>query len=359
MRKLVFSLIFLAIFLRTSGICNAGHGGPSEGRDQGRGRNDHGGRGGGRGGDEGHVGHFGLTMNYYHKSCRSDVEAIVRDIVWRNVSANPSLPAKLLRLHYHDCFVRGCDASILLDSTPGNQAEKDAGPNRSVTGYELIDFIKETLEKLCPEIVSCADIIALAARDAVSFQFQRPMWPVFTGREDGRISQSADAVAGLPSASADFATLLANFNSNGLDIVDLVTLSGAHTIGITHCSLLSRRLYNFTGNGDTDPTLNPEYVKTLKKICPLPIISSTLVEMDPQSSTNFDNHYYVALKQNKGIFRSDAALLTDPKSVALVQLFQNPILFFESFARSVIKMGEVGVLINGQGEIRKNCRVVN
>lgn len=66
--------------------------------------------------------------------------------------------------------MQGCDASILLDSTSGNTSEKDARPNLSLSGYEVIDDIKAKLEKECPKTVSCADIVALAARDAVSFQ---------------------------------------------------------------------------------------------------------------------------------------------------------------------------------------------
>lgn len=67
-------------------------------------------------------------------------------------------------------YLQGCDASILLDSKDGKSAEKDAIPNRSVTGYEIIDEIKARLENECPDIVSCADIVAIAARDAVSYQ---------------------------------------------------------------------------------------------------------------------------------------------------------------------------------------------
>ena len=65
---------------------------------------------------------------------------------------------------------QGCDASILLDSTANNQAEKAAIPNLSLGGFDVIDEVKTELEKTCPGVVSCADIIALAARDSVSYQ---------------------------------------------------------------------------------------------------------------------------------------------------------------------------------------------
>lgn len=153
-----------------------------------------------------------LNPQFYHKSC-PQAETIVQDITWKHVKENPSLAAKILRVHYHDCFVRvcmiqnprvyiyiilleylilvtslslciymfwqGCDASVLLDSVGNNTAEKDAPPNRSLSGYEVIDEIKSTLEEKCPNTVSCADIVALSARDAVSFQARSNFWNIY------------------------------------------------------------------------------------------------------------------------------------------------------------------------------------
>lgn len=64
--------------------------------------------------------------------------------------------------------MQGCDASVLLDDTETFTGEKTAGANaNSLRGYEVIDSIKSEVENICPGVVSCADILALAARDSV------------------------------------------------------------------------------------------------------------------------------------------------------------------------------------------------
>ncbi|XP_058082996.1 peroxidase 39-like [Magnolia sinica] len=299
-----------------------------------------------------------LREHFYEKSCPL-AEDIVKKITQQRVAANSALPAKLLRLHFHDCFVRGCDGSVLLNCTANNKAEKDAIPNLTLAGFDVIDEIKTKLEETCPEVVSCADIVALSARDSVSFHFNRPMWKVLTGRRDGNVSHASEVLVNIPAPFSNFTTLKQNFANKGLDVHDLVVLSGAHTIGVGHCSVFSNRLYNFTGKGDADPSLNSTYAAFLRTKCKSLSDTTTTVEMDPHSSLSFDSHYYVILKQNKGLFQSDAALLTNEGAAKTVDELTNLTDFFTEFSHSMERMGAIGVLTDHSGEIRKKCSIVN
>jgi len=102
-----------------------------------------------------------LSPKFYDNTCPNALSTI-RTAIRTAVSRERRMAASLVRLHFHDCFVQGCDASILL-----KDAERNALQNKdSVRGYEVIDSAKAEVEKTCPGVVSCADILALAARDA-------------------------------------------------------------------------------------------------------------------------------------------------------------------------------------------------
>lgn len=58
----------------------------------------------------------------------------------------------------------------MLDDAPSIVSEKNAIQNfRSVRGFEVIDDVKSRVEDMCPGVVSCADILAVAARDASEY----------------------------------------------------------------------------------------------------------------------------------------------------------------------------------------------
>ncbi|KAL0333903.1 UNVERIFIED_CONTAM: Peroxidase 25 [Sesamum angustifolium] len=161
-----------------------------------------------------------LRTGFYSSSC-PNAESIVRSTVEAHFNNDPTLAPALLRLHFHDCFVQGCDGSVLIDAA---SAERKALPNLGLRGFQVIDDAKSQLEATCPGVVSCADILALAARDAVDLS-GGSSWGVPTGRRDGRISLSSDAST-LPSPSDSVAIQRQKFAAKGLNDHDLVTLVG-------------------------------------------------------------------------------------------------------------------------------------
>ncbi|KAH0755058.1 hypothetical protein KY290_025328 [Solanum tuberosum] len=307
--------------------------------------------------------HAQLQQNFYAKSCPK-AEKIILEYVHKHIPNAPSLAAALIRMHFHDCFVRGCDASVLLNftSSTGNQTEKFGIPNLTLRGFSFIDNVKKIIEDECPGVVSCADIVALVARDSVVVT-GGPSWSVPTGRRDGRISNASETLTDIPAPTSNFSTLQNDFARKGLDLKDLVLLSGAHTIGISHCSSFSTRLYNFTGTfGTQDPSLDSEYAANLKaNKCKSINDNTTIVEMDPGSFRTFDLSYYKLLLKRRGLFQSDAALTTSTTTKSYIdQLVAGSLKeFYVEFAQSMEKMGRIEVKTGSDGEIRKHCAVVN
>ncbi|KAI3752413.1 hypothetical protein L2E82_24443 [Cichorium intybus] len=167
-------------------------------------------------------------------------------------------------MFFHDCFVNGCDASILIS---GAGTERTAPPNTLLRGYEIIDAAKTQLETVCPGVVSCADILAIAARDSVLLAGGIARWQVPTGRRDGLVSRASDT-SNLPAFNDPVNVQIRKFSEKGLSTQDLVTLSGAHTLGTAACLTFSYRLYNYNNTNGPDPSIDPTFLPTLRNLCP-------------------------------------------------------------------------------------------
>nr|GMD98553.1 peroxidase 44-like [Ipomoea batatas] len=293
-----------------------------------------------------------LQVGFYGSTCPR-AESIVRDVVRTGFAKDRSITPALLRMYFHDCFVRGCDASILIDpkSTKTKQSEKNAGPNQTVRGYELIDQIKTKLEAACPSTVSCADIIALATRDSVALA-GGPTYSIPTGRRDGLLSDPAQV--NLPGPDLSVSQALTFFTDNGFTLTDMVTLLGAHTVGITHCGFVQNRL------SATDRTMDAGLKAALKRTCSALPRKDPAVFLDQNTSGIVDNEFYKQIRMRKGVLSIDQGIALDRSSARIVARFasdQN--LFKKSFADALIKLGNTHVLVGKGGEIRKNCRAFN
>ncbi|KAA8515463.1 hypothetical protein F0562_018926 [Nyssa sinensis] len=305
-----------------------------------------------------------LQLHFYSNSC-PQAELVVKRIVQQHFSNDPSLPAGLLRLHFHDCFIRGCDASVLVDSTGENVAEKEAPPNLTLRGFEVIDEIKTELENQCKGVVSCADILALATRDGVALA-GGSAYALPTGRRDGTISNISDVHIPGPSFSVDDA--LKAFQSINLDLEDLTTLLGAHAIGFCHCGFFVDRLYNFKGSGQPDPSMDSDLLDSLMKSCPKTIEQNFNISTDPKifmtETTNtpfkLDTSFYQGVLNEKAVLQLDQELaFTDLTRKISSDYVSRPKVFRRKFAKAMIKLGNVGVFTGEEGEIRLNCRRVN
>ncbi|XP_004241187.1 peroxidase 47 [Solanum lycopersicum] len=297
----------------------------------------------------------GLRMDYYFMMGCPFAEGIVKNIVNRHLQADPTLAAALVRMHFHDCFVQGCDASVLIDSTKGNTAEKDSPANLSVRGYEVIDEVKEQLEIQCPGVVSCADILAMAARDAVFFA-GGPVYDIPKGRKDGTRSRIEDTI-NLPPPTLNSSELIRLFGQHGFTAQEMVALSGAHTLGVARCSSFKHRLSNFDSTHDVDPTLDAQFAKTLSKRC---ANSDKSEQAFDNTKDSFDNDYYYGLQRNTGVLFSDQTLYNHPRTRGIVNAYAfNQAMFFLDFQQAMIKMGLLDVKEGSKGEVRANCRIIN
>ncbi|XP_008782619.2 cationic peroxidase 1-like [Phoenix dactylifera] len=294
-----------------------------------------------------------LSPTFYDTSCPKALSTI-QSAVKAAVAKERRMGASLLRLHFHDCFVQGCDGSVLLDDTSTFTGEKTAGPNNnSIRGFDVIDTIKSQVEAVCKQTVSCADILAVAARDSV-VALGGPSWTVQLGRRDSTTASLSLANSDIPSPiTSDLSALISAFSKKGLATSDMVALSGAHTIGQARCTSFRNRIYNETN-------IDSSFATSLQSNCPVSGGDSNLAPLDVSTPTIFDNFYYRNLLNKKGLLHSDQQLFNGGSTDSQVSSYStNSAKFFSDFASAMVNMGNISPLTGTSGEIRISCRKTN
>ncbi|GMP34852.1 hypothetical protein CsSME_00007550 [Camellia sinensis var. sinensis] len=291
-----------------------------------------------------------LEYDFYRESC-PQAQKIIRSSVHRlNVTRSDVAPVPL-RLVFHGCFIEGCDESVLFDAIDGVDSEKESPPNEPLKGFDLIDIIKSKLEEACPGVVSCADILVLAARESGGGPFY-----LQTGRRDSNLSFSEIATYELPSPQDDLPQTITSFASRGFDERETVSLLGAHSIGTIGGKFILNRLYNFGWTDEPDPTIDIEVVNLLRSRCnngrtsrsssphfvngsPSPF----LVEMGHASrGSGFGMLYYRSLLEDRGILYVDQQLTVGKETESWVRVYASAVsLFRKDFAVAMMELSNL------------------
>ncbi|MQM23005.1 hypothetical protein Taro_056067 [Colocasia esculenta] len=299
-----------------------------------------------------------LSVSFYANTCPSVFDT-VRAGVSSAVTRESRMGASLLRLFFHDCFVNGCDGSVLLEDTGSFVGERTARGNQNslrASMFSVVDGIKAQVDRACgASVVSCADILAIAARDSV-VELGGPSYSVPVGRRDARTASLDAANNDLPSPFEDLDILIRKFRNKGFTPRELVALSGSHTVGFAQCRAFRTRIY--TPGADLDPS----FAAARQANCPATVGQGdgNLAPMDPQSPNRFGNNYFQALINRRGLLRSDQALFNGTSTDDIVREYSNDAgAFSRDFANAMVKMGNLMPPSNSQGEIRLDCKRVN
>ncbi|KAK8494786.1 hypothetical protein V6N13_122274 [Hibiscus sabdariffa] len=267
-----------------------------------------------------------LSSTFYEHTCPHALKTI-RTVVRAAIAREHRMAASLIRLHFHDCFVQGCDASILLDDSPSIESEKFAKQN----------------------------IVAVAARDASKYA-GGPSWTVKLGRRDSTTANITLATSQLPRVANSLEELISLFGSKGLSAREMVALSGAHTLGQSRCVAFQARMYGNRSDIDAG------FASARRRNCPplAPDGDGNLAPLDPVTPNSFDNNYFKNLLKKKGLLQPDQVLFNGGRTDNIVLEYSRNRLVFESdFASAMIKLGDIEPLTGSAGIVRKICRRVN
>ncbi|KAG6769820.1 hypothetical protein POTOM_025485 [Populus tomentosa] len=297
-----------------------------------------------------------LQLNYYAQSCPR-AEEIIKEQVIKLYNKHGNTAVSWVRNLFHDCMVKSCDASLLLETVNGIESEKASQRSFGMRNFKYVNTIKAALESECPVTVSCADIVALSARDGI-VMLGGPRIEMKTGRRDSTESYGAVVEDFIPNHNDSISLVLSRFQSIGVDVEGTVALLGSHSVGRVHCVNLVHRIYP-----TVDPTMDPDYAEYLKGRCPTPDPDPQGVlyaRNDRETPMILDNYYYKNLLGHKGLLMVDQQLTSDPLTSPYVEkMAADNGYFHDQFSRAVVLLSENNPLTGDQGEIRKDCRYVN
>lgn len=231
----------------------------------------------------------------------------------------------------------------------GNGGEMDSDSNFGVKRLDIINSIKSDMEDMCPLTVSCADIIAMAGRDAVAFNggpdFQIPL-----GRKDVDSSSAGEADSKLPPAASTVDRVFSVFGAFGMTHQEAVAILGAHTLGVGHCKNIQDRLES---NSPTAPD-SLVFRTQLMAACAVNVFDIAILNNDGSQFT-FDNQYFKDIQDGHGLFTVDNLISTDPRTAPIVQLYAaNEGAFFASFQSAYVKLTS-RALTGNQGRVGSSC----
>ncbi|KAH9329075.1 hypothetical protein KI387_001183, partial [Taxus chinensis] len=290
----------------------------------------------------------GTKVGFYSSSCPK-AESIVAATVKTHFDGDQTIAAGILRLFFHDCFVQGCDASILIT---GASTEKNSLTNLGLRGFDVVEDAKAKIEAACKGVVSCADILALAARDAVVLS-KGPTWDVPTGRRDGLVSSSSDA-ANLPTPADSVSVQKQKFADKGLTAEDLVTLV------VFQLQTLQLHRHRKCGS-EHEHDISERGAIAVPCWCD----GSKRVALDKGSQMKFDESFFKNVRDGKRCIGIDQRLWGDASTKTVVQKYAGTIRgllgvrFDLAFAKAMVKMGNIGVKTGTDGEIRSVCSSFN
>ncbi|KAI4384118.1 hypothetical protein MLD38_009884 [Melastoma candidum] len=165
----------------------------------------------------------------------------------------------------------------------------------------------------------------------------------------------------LPQASQTIHEVINLFQSKGLSIADMVALSGAHSVGASHCREFMSRIYHFNQTHEIDPTIDKDYAMKLRATCPDKGLDLNVMAFnDPTTPWTLDTAYYDNIRKGMGLLATDQALYSRRETKNIVEEMANDKkVFRKRFGEAMNKMSSFGVKTGTEGEIRRDCRVFN